>query len=397
MRLIEKLILRWLVFAWIGTLLSISCPASDLATGGVDLHAHLFFHEGIGLPLNSIFGGFSLPIAATSWRDRFRARVNAETLGQSGSAIVVVALYAHPLFLGSQKDSIRRQINEAEKFVAEHPEWIIARTPAQARGAIAAQRRVLILSLEGASWILETEQDLHEFIDQRGIRIVTLLHFTDDEFGGPALLPGLPALVSPLAWVRSFFHASSSVEGEEVRLNDRGLTERGRELVRSLLHRGVWLDLSHSSDQVQKEMIPMMVRAGQPPLFTHTILRKTYHAERGIAAWQLEAVRNRQGVIGIIPSEDMLTDTPVKPPCKGGVPAFLEQVRQMASVVGFNALTVGTDINAPLQFLKPDCATEPASRGFWQYGNLPALWKVFPQRLSVAQFIQTWSNVKPVP
>ena len=48
----------------------------------------------------------------------------------------------------------------------------------------------MILALEGASGIIETDEDLAEFVDRDGIRIVTLIHLTDDEFGGAAFLKG---------------------------------------------------------------------------------------------------------------------------------------------------------------------------------------------------------------
>src|SRR5207244_2903484 len=112
---------------------------------------------------------------------------------------------ANPILTFSLRDSVRRQVRLAERFVREHPSWIIARSAAQAREALLSGKRVMILSLEGASGILESENDLREFVDQDGIRIVNLLHLTDDAFGGVAFLPGLHALMSPWAWLKGVF------------------------------------------------------------------------------------------------------------------------------------------------------------------------------------------------
>src|SRR6185437_2718268 len=113
-----------------------------------------------------------------------------DALARSGLGIVVATLYAHPLFTytvgKSLRDSIRAQIKLARKFVLGRPDWVIATEPDHASEALASGKHVMILALEGASGILESEQDFHEFIDEGGIRIVGPLHLTDDEFGGVA-------------------------------------------------------------------------------------------------------------------------------------------------------------------------------------------------------------------
>src|SRR5690606_26901719 len=125
-----------------------------------------------------------------------------ETLRESGIRILVAALYAHPLMTWDLRDSIRRQIAQAERFVKENPEWVLVRDAIETRKVLAEGKRALILSLEGAAGILESEKDLHEFIDERGIRIVTLLHLIDDHFGGAAFLRGAAILANPWAALR---------------------------------------------------------------------------------------------------------------------------------------------------------------------------------------------------
>ena len=52
-----------------------------------------------------------------------------------------------------------------------------------------------------------------------------------------------------------------------------------------------------------------MKKAGQPFLFTHTALRKYYKAERGIAKWMIDEIKNHEGMVGLVPSEEMILDT----------------------------------------------------------------------------------------
>jgi microsomal dipeptidase-like Zn-dependent dipeptidase len=226
--------------------------------------------EGSGFPF---FGSFYDPLHASQWSSRLKTRVNAEALEDSDVKIAIVALYSHPLFFrsitGNQRESIRHQIDETRKFVTAHPNWIIARNAAEARKAIDEGKRVLILSLEGASGILENDADIEEFVEKDGVRIVTPLHFMDDWIGGAALMPGAAAIVNPFAAFQSFLQSERDENG--VFLNDQGLTSKGHSFIQSLIQHGVWIDLSHSSDKSVRDMLPMLKTAGQPPLFTHTV------------------------------------------------------------------------------------------------------------------------------
>ncbi len=381
----------------------------------VDLHAHLFLYEGVGLDWR---GTFTSPLRSTQWSDRLSSRVNADALESSGARIVVVALYSHPLFIGSQRESIRRQIRAVREFLKDHIAWNLVRTPEEARNALARGKRCLILSIEGASGVLETDADLREFVDEAGVRIVTLLHFTDDAFGGTAFLPGVLAISSPFALVRSLLFRHSDPSG--IRVNDLGLTDRGRELALKLIQRGVWIDLSHASDRAVEDLLPIFHRSQLPLLYTHTMLRDTYQAERGISAKGLEQVKRSGGIVGLLPSEDMIRNTQVPPElcpaaCAAecgaksgiGLPALLTQYRHIGQVIGFDSITLGSDINAPIQFMRPSCLDAQASQaGFFQYGQLRELWLALDalqmttihehlQRLSSYHFLQVWEKLVP--
>jgi microsomal dipeptidase-like Zn-dependent dipeptidase len=375
----------------------------------VDLHAHLFFHEGVGVPW---FGGFRDPIRATSWRDRVRSKVNAQELDASGAALVGVALYTHPGFLGSQRDSLRRQIREAQRFLAERPDhWALVRTPEEAARANAQGKRALVLTLEGAAGVLETEADLREFIDEAGIRIVTPFHFLDDLYGGAAILPGRGALMNPWAWARSLFSARCA---EGVRVNPRGLTDQGRWLARALARRGVWIDFSHASDRSQMDLAPVLEEFGQPHLFTHTMLREFYPGERGVSRSQLSEVGRTRGVVGLLPSQDMMGNTVVDPcfmahpcvsACPGGLPALLTQFKIVSQFVGTDRVTLGSDINAPLSFLPPQPGEPDNARGYYRYGQLKDLWAAMEPHahqfeggrlgMDLSGFLEAWSQIKP--
>jgi microsomal dipeptidase-like Zn-dependent dipeptidase len=373
------------------------------STSMIELHAHLFMDEGMGWLFK---GDFNTPLRATSWKNRFSSQANPEALNASQLDIVVATFYAHPLFGGSLKDSIRRQVRLAHQFVESHPDWILGLNPEQARSALASGKHVLILALEGAAGILESEEDLKEFIDQGGIRIVTLLHLTDDGLGGVAFLKGFRVLSSPFAFFKSLFRfaSDSSNSDTRVRLNSNGLTQEGSRMAIALTKRKVWIDLSHASDASQKDLYPILAKAGQPLLYTHTVLRKYHGAERGISYDQLRKVFDTQGFIGLMPSEEMLEGTPGDGKCTGGVHAFATQFREASEVVGENAIGIGSDFNGGIPHLQPSCKTTGTSldqAGLWQIGQSYEVWSVLkkldvwhPEKLTIKntdRFLDSWS------
>lgn len=368
----------------------------------LELHAHLFMKQGMSWAFRGDFFG---PLRAESWRDRFSSQANSDSVQHSGIGVLVVSLYAHPWMTWNLRDSIREQIELTRKFVEENADrWVLARSSGEAREALARGKRVLVLSLEGASGILESEQDLKEFVDERGIRIVGPLHLTDDEFGGVAFLRGLAAWSSPWAYLRNLITPHRDAEG--VRTNDEGLSWRGRKLVARLLARGVWLDLAHASDAVQAELIQRLRQAGAPLLYTHTTLREYLRAERAISASQLRAVRDTGGIIGLVPSPDMLLNTPTEPAsCAGGIEALARQYREIASVIGAESIGFGSDTNGAIPHLSDACAPADAglSQGLWNIGLSGETWAALqkagapvptPLSASIDRFLEAWSRAE---
>lgn len=373
----------------------------------LELHAHLFMKEGMSWAFRGEFFG---PLRAESWRDRLRSQANPESVNHSGIGLLVVSLYAHPLMTWDLRDSIRKQIELAREFVSRNADrWEIATSSSQAREALGRGKRVLVLSLEGASGILESEQDLKEFVDKRGIRIIGPLHLTDDEFGGVAFLRGLAAWSSPWAYLSNLLAPHRDADG--VRTNAQGLSWRGRKLVARLLARGVWIDLAHASDAAQSELIPRLRQAGAPLLYTHTSLRGYLRAERAISASQLLAVRDTGGILGVVPSPDMLLGTPTQPAeCAGGIQALARQYREIAAVIGAESIGFGSDTNGAIPHLPQpsDGCPNPdggLTQGLWNIGLSGEAWSALrstgapvptPLSNTIDRFLNAWSRAEQV-
>lgn len=345
-------------------------------------------------------GGFFGPLQARSWQDRFASQANPESLEQSGDSIILASLYAHPLFSLSLRDSIRRQIRRARQFVQSHPRWMIATDPAQAEAALHSGQKVLILHLEGAAGILETEEDLREFVDEGGIRIVGPLHLMDDQFGGVAFLRGWRVLSDPWAWFKQLFAPEFS---DEVRINPAGLTDIGLELARKLISHHVWIDLAHASDHSMQQLVSLMNQVHQPLLYTHSSLRRFHLAERGISKSQLEQIAQSGGILGLMPSEQMLEDAAKSPECPSALSALASEYQEASHVISPDHLMLGSDINGGIPHLKPGCNTGTVldKEGFWNIGQKSALWESLrnlkahtaePLSKMADTFIATWKK-----
>ena len=325
-------------------------------SAGIDLHSHPFMKHGIG-PLFQ--GSFFSEAKSKSYKTLLKSNLTEQTLLESKIDILVVALYTHPilsLFSGGPKKAIDKQISEAEEFIKRNPNWIIARSADEARQALESKQRVLVLSLEGAEHVLETEEDLNYFINERGISIVTPVHLSDTHFGGAAYMRGFR---------KSFLNLSkifSPLRSEGVKINFKGMTKKGRWLLKELIKRNVWIDLTHGSDLYIAEAMKMVKESGQPFLFTHTALRKYYKAERGISKWMIEEIKNHEGMVGLVPSEEMILDTegpsslcPTKcGGCAGGVRGLIAQYLELSAEIGASQVALGQDFNGGIPHLAPD-------------------------------------------
>ena len=385
--------------------------AARLPNLSVDLHAHLFMKAALGWFFD---GAFADGIQANSWDDRLSSKIDAATLDASGVGVVVVSLIGHPVYRGDMRQAVRDQIALAEAFAERHDGWAIARSPSEARSILLSGRRAMVLSLEGASGVLECEEDLREFVDEKGIRIVTELHLVDDRFGGAATLNGFQYFANPSGVIDQLLDTHADATGVE--RNRMGLSPMGKRLAIELIKRGVWLDLTHASDAALDELVPIVEAAGHPLLVTHTGLRSFRPAERSLSDAMLERIGASRGIVGLLPSEDALAEAPRSKAhcpatcsaerCEGSVHAFAEMYTQVARVVGADAVMLGSDYNGGMRHLGPACGTgteldrEP---GLFHAGQTAILWDVVRRlgapvpsaRAQLARFLDTWERVVP--
>lgn len=376
----------------------------------VELHAHLFMEEGLGFMIR---GSFDDEVcAADHWTDRFSVQANLQGLRDSRVGITLLSVYVHPILKPDMHASARAQIAAAQRLVAENPDFVLARSPWEARRALTAGKRVLVLSLEGAAGIVDTDDSMREFIDEAGIRVVALLHLTDDHLGGGSFLRGINVLANPWSFLKQLIGPERGAWGE--RLNRNGVTEQGLSVMRRLMERRVWVDLAHASDRAFAQMAPILREGGQPLLVTHTALRRHYRAERAVSDDHLHQVAESQGFLGLMPSQDMLEGTKVRPElcpahcgeCNGGLFALATHYTDAVEILGVQNVGFGSDFNGGIRHLPPTgCAIgDPVMEkdGFYLMGQTPHVWSGLrkvgapvPSNLTVTveAFLSAWEKV----
>jgi microsomal dipeptidase-like Zn-dependent dipeptidase len=366
----------------------------------VDLHAHIFIKKGTGLLFRTNEG---FPLSAKSRNNRLVLKTNTEAINNSGIGILVVALYAHPLLVRSVKNSIREQIKSAEEFVEKNNKWTIAKSPDEAFREYKNGKKIMILSLEGADGILDTEDDIIEF-SKLGIRIVAPLHLSNDSLGGSAFLGGWKDPVfNPVEYFRSIFLPQYN---NGVKINNKGLTAKGKKIVELLIKYKIWVDLSHTSQKSYNVISKLLIKAGQPLLFSHTLPQEYRFVEAGISDKQLEDVRKSKGVIGLAPVKDFLDLSKKKYQNKyDTLEKFRLAYEKVSKTIGTNATVLGTDFNggvihlpAPLRKTGSDID----ALGFWNIGQEKDLWQALnnsgvkiadPLSNSIENFIKAWKKV----
>lgn len=395
------------IASYITSLLILTSFANSKGT--LELHSHAFMKPGLG---HLFKGDFEGELRAKSWKNKLSSQVNAEELRKSDIKIMVIALYSHPIlsaiYYKKAKDSariaIRHEIEKVNNFVTENSEWVIAKNSKEASENLKLGKKIIILSLEGAHSVLETEDDLKEFIDEKKISIVTFTHLVNSKFAGAAYMKGI---LESIGTTRIF----TCNKSEGVPANPKGLSKNGEWLANELIKRKVWIDLTHSSDQTQKELIPKLIKAKQPLLFTHTVLRKYYQAERGLAEWQIQLIKKHGGFVGIIPGEDMLKDNrKVKKQqvdCDDSLSNLVTQYNELQTQIGNQNISLGSDFNGGIRHLKmPSCDTHTSLdtlKGLWRIGQTPDIWSAMnkygaqlPAHLDLItnSFLKSWDKVR---
>lgn len=202
--------------------------------------------------------------------------VDLPRMEDGGLAAVVMAVFreqgeltdegrARAVKAGFEKlDQIDRQVR------ANSEKCLVARTPDEIEAAFKAGRKAIVLGMENGYQIGGDLDNLDRFFD-RGIRILTLTHNSDNDIGD-----------------------SSTDDKNPV---DRGLSGFGRQVVERANRLGLAIDLSHASEKTFFDVIRL---SKAPVIASHSCVRGVHADPRNLTDEQLLALRDNGGVVGIM-------------------------------------------------------------------------------------------------
>jgi microsomal dipeptidase-like Zn-dependent dipeptidase len=164
------------------------------------------------------------------------------------------------------------------------------------------------LGIEGAQALSGEVRELDRLY-HAGFRMIGIAHFFDNEMGG-------------------------SAHGVE----KSGLTDRGRELVRRMQEKGVFVDLAHASPRVIDEVLAISTR---PVIVSHTGVKGTCNNTRNLSDEQLKGIAKTGGVVGI-----GYWDTAV---CGRDAAAIARAIRYTVNLAGIDHVGLGSDFDGAVE------------------------------------------------
>lgn len=165
-----------------------------------------------------------------------------------------------------------------------------------------------LLGIEGAH-VLEGDLANLEAMDAAGFRLMGLTHFFDNEVGGSA-------------------HG----------IEQGGLTDLGRDVVREMERRRMIIDLAHASTAVIDDVLEMATR---PVLVSHTGVKGTYDSPRNLSDAHIDAIAEGGGIIGI-----GYWDGAVGEPTLEAILAAMKYVKER---VGVEHVALGSDFDGTIE------------------------------------------------
>ena len=239
--------------------------------------------------------------------------------------LVAAVLYAPPVLSqlqGGYARALLRQIAKVERWAARDPRVSIIRTPEEAQAVLDSKewRLGVILAAEGAGGA-DTPERLDRLWD-RGLRMLTIVHFSDTRWGGAA---------SVRYWPRPDCVPGGKDPG---RRNPKGLTTEGRALVDYAVAKGLLLDLTHASDRTALDLAAL--RPKLPLLFTHEAARELTPCERTISPALLREVKRSGGMVGVTLASNYVGSD---------LASFRRHASALAREAGPEAVAIGSDFN----------------------------------------------------
>lgn len=284
--------------------------------------------------------------------------------------LLVAVAYAPPVLSqlrGGYARELLRQFGRIERWAARDPRVRVVRTPEEAEAVLESPEWGLgvVLAAEGAGGA-DTPERLQRLWD-RGLRVLTLAHFSDTSWGGAA--------------AGRYWPFPTCVPGGKgpVRLNPAGLSAEGKAMLDWAAAQGLLLDFTHASDRAALDAAAR--RPDMPLLFTHEAARELTPCERTISPELLAEVKRSRGMVGLSMAANY-----AGPDLK----SLLAHAAALARGAGPEAVALGSDFNGLVGRVEGAAGPEDYAR------VLAALEEAgVPARGGAERFVELWRRSLP--
>jgi membrane dipeptidase len=200
------------------------------------------------------------------------------------------------------------QASKALELADKFPQQVSLITSKSELSQFLLQREVntqllgMLLGTKGSHALDGDLSNIQRLFDS-GFRMMSLQHFFDNKLGG-------------------------SLHGE----SGEGLTEFGREAIQKMQSVGIMLDVSHSSEQVVKDVLAM---SSQPLLVSHTGLYGHCPSSRNISDDLMEQITSKGGLIALGYWDGAV--------CEPNVNEIAKAIKYGIELVGSQHIALGSD------------------------------------------------------
>lgn len=334
----------------------------------IDLHLHLLMD--VSAP--GLFRGrpTDKPSGVTDRNAKHRNQVSLKDLEAADVRLIMAALHSPEAIPRTSKGhykALLEQIEAVEAWAKKHPKVVLVRAPEEAEKVLASKewRLGVILAAEGAHGV-DSPQRLDVLWD-RGLRMLTVMHFHDHAWGGSAAVK---------YWPKSTCHPGGI---PDERRNPKGLSPLGRELAAHAVKKGILLDWAHASDKTVEDFSALHPRL--PLIFSHEGTREYTPCERMVSPEQLRLVKKTGGMVGVMLGANYVGESLL---------SFMSHAEALAKEAGPGNVALGSDYNGFIRRI------EGAAGGEGYALVLDALKKKgIPADRSAEAFVRLWRRSLP--
>jgi membrane dipeptidase len=242
---------------------------------------------------------------------RYMGQVDLPRLREAAIGGGIWAITTNPLRSAKGRaEAFSKNLVELKRLLSSQPDVMVVRNLSEYQRARAQGKHAALLGIQGGNALDASIEDLEQRLIDDLIIQITLVHLYDNRLGGtstPSLGKG------------------------------GGLTDFGRDYVRVLNAKRVFVDLAHISRKAFFDAVEVHDRS-QPLIVTHTGIGGVHKHWRNLDDEQIRAIADTGGTIGVIYQRDFLG-----PVGQDGAEAVARHIEHVIQVAGEDVVSLGSD------------------------------------------------------